>query len=266
MTELESILEHVVPFMLVLTRITGLFVYTPLLRSTSVPMVYRALFAFMFALAVYPFTPPVATGMAVDLVELVPLLFSELLIGAAMGLIVGLPLIALEMGGFIIGYQIGLAMAESFNPELDTNGSVIGQLLFYLGLFLFISVGGLEVLFMTLADSFHTVPLGMFTSGDAPLNIIVGVLESGFQVAIRVASPIMAVVSLLYVAMGFVMKTMPQMNIMSIGFAAQIVAGLVTVLIMITTISQVATDEIERTLQILIDWVQSFNLAEVSDG
>jgi flagellar biosynthetic protein FliR len=266
MNGLESILEHTIPFMLVVTRLTGIFVYTPLLRSTSVPVVYRALLAFMFALAVFPFTPPVASGIAVDLVELVPLLFSELLIGAAMGLIVGLPLIALEMGGFVIGYQIGLAMAESFNPELDTNGSVIGQLLFYLGLFIFIGVGGLETLFMTLADSFHTVPLGMFTAGDAPLDIIVGVLASGFEIAIRVASPIMAVVSLLYVAMGFIMKTMPQMNIMSIGFAAQIVAGIVTVLIMISAISQVATEEIERTLQLLVDWVQSFDLVEVSDG
>ncbi len=266
MNGVESILVHTVPFMLVVTRLTGLFIFTPLLRSTSVPMPFRALLAFMFGLAIYPFVPPVAPGMAVDLVELVPLMFAELLIGIAIGLIAGLPLLALEMGGYVIGYQIGLAMAESFNPELDTNGSVIGQLLFYLGLFLFISVGGLDVLFMVLADSYRTVPLGTFTAGDAPLELLVGVLSSGFEVAIRIASPIMAVVSLLYVAMGFVMKTMPQINIMSIGFAAQIVAGLITVLLMISTISMVATEEIERVLGVLVDWIHSFSVAEVPNG
>jgi flagellar biosynthetic protein FliR len=263
---MDSILVHVVPFMLVVTRLTGIFLLTPLLRSTSVPMMFRALLALMFALAIFPFIPPADPSIAVNLVELVPLMFAELLIGTAIGLIAGLPLIALEMGGYVIGYQIGLAMAESFNPELDTNGSVIGQLLFYLGIFLFISVGGLDVLFMTLADSYHTIPLGTFTASDAPLLVIVGVLSSGFELAIRIASPIIAVVSLLYVSMGFIMKTMPQINIMSIGFAAQIMAGLITLLLLIGTISIVAGEEIENTLAVLVDWIHSFAPQEVPHG
>lgn len=263
---MDSILVHVVPFMLVVTRLTGIFLLTPLLRSTSVPMMFRALLAVMFALAIFPFVPPADPSMAVNLVELVPLMFAELLIGTAIGLIAGLPLIALEMGGYVIGYQIGLAMAESFNPELDTNGSVIGQLLFYMGIFLFISVGGLDILFMTLADSYHTIPLGTFTASDAPLAIIVGVLSSGFELAIRIASPIIAVVSLLYVSMGFIMKTMPQINIMSIGFAAQIMAGLITVLLLIGTISIVAGEEIENTLAVLVDWIHSFAPEELPHG
>ncbi|MCA9302528.1 MAG: flagellar biosynthetic protein FliR [Phycisphaerales bacterium] len=266
MQGIDSIAVHIVPFLLVVTRLTGIFLLTPLLRSTSVPMMFRALLAVMFALAIFPFLPPTNPGMAVNLVELVPLMFAELLIGAAIGLVAGLPLIALEMGGYVIGYQIGLSMAESFNPELDTNGSVIGQLLFYLGIFLFISVGGLDILFMALADSYHTVPLGTFTATDAPLGVIVGVLSSGFELAIRIASPIIAVVGLLYVSMGFIMKTMPQINIMSIGFAAQIMAGLITMALLIGTVSVVAGEEIEHTLAVLVDWVHGFASAGVLHG
>ncbi len=266
MNGLESILVQTVPFMLVVTRLTGLFVFTPLLRSGSVPMVFKALLALMFSLAIFPFLPPAAPGMAVDLVQLVPLMFAELLIGMAIGLIAGLPLIALEMGGYVMGYQMGLSLAESFNPELDTNGSVVGQLLFYLGIFIFISVGGLETLFVALADSYHTVPIGMFTAGDVPMDMIIGVLSSGFEVALQVASPIVGVVSLLYVSMGFIMKTMPQINIMSIGFAGQILAGLITLTILLGTISVVATDEITSTLDLLIDWIHALGGSGVADG
>ena len=204
--------------------------------------------------------------MAVDLVELVPLMFAELLIGMAIGLIAGLPLIALEMGGYVMGYQMGLSLAESFNPELDTNGSVVGQLLFYLGVFIFISIGGLETLFVALADSYHTVPLGMFLAGDVPLDLLAGVLSSGFEVALQVASPIVGVVSLLYVSMGFIMKTMPQINIMSIGFAAQILAGLITLTLLLGTISVVASDEITATLELLLDWVHALGGSGAADG
>ncbi|MBL4590420.1 MAG: flagellar biosynthetic protein FliR [Phycisphaerales bacterium] len=266
MNGFESILTQVVPFMLVVTRLTGLFLFTPLLRSRSIPMVFKALLALMFSLAIFPFVPPAPPGMAVDLVQLVPLMFAEMLIGMTMGLIAGLPLIALEMGGFVMGYQMGLSLAESFNPELDTNGSVVGQMLFYLGIFIFISIGGLEILFVTLADSYHTVPIGMFTAGDVPLDMIVGVLSSGFVVALRIASPIIAVVSLLYVSMGFIMKTMPQINIMSIGFAGQILAGMVTLIILLGTIATVATDEINLALQILMEWVHNFDKVGVPNG
>ena len=132
MPDFTPILTHAFPFMLVLTRITGVFLFTPLLTSQSIPRSFKTLLAFSFALAVYPFVPSMAIPLDVTLTQLVPLMFSELLIGVVLGLIMGIPMVAIQMGGYMMGYQMGLSLAESFNPELDTNSSVIGQLLFYL--------------------------------------------------------------------------------------------------------------------------------------
>lgn len=254
---IEPILHHVLPLMLVVARLTGLFVFTPMLSSGSVPRVYRALLAFMFALAIYPFVPAIDPGVAIDTIQLVPLLFAELLIGLAIGLIASIPLIAVQMGGYIMGYQMGLSLAESFNPELQANGSVIGDLLFYLAALMFIGMGGFDVLFVTLAHSFHTAPVGRFAAGDLPLDMLVGVLTSGFELALRISAPVLAVVSLLMVSMGFVMKTMPQINIMSVGFAGQIVAGLAILFVSVAVIGMVADDEVQAVLTRISLWVHA---------
>lgn len=258
MPDLTPILGEALPFMLVLTRITGVFLFTPLLTSRSIPVPFKTLLAFTFTLAVYPFVPAAALHGDVGIAQLVPLMFSELLIGVTMGLIMGIPMMAIQMGGYMMGYQMGLALAESFNPELDTNSSVIGQLLFYLSIFIYIGVGGFEIIFVTLADSFHTIGSGTFTVADTPLAMLLDVINSGFELALRVASPILGVISMLLIAMGFIMKTMPQINIMSIGFSIQIITGLLTLMLLIGVIGTVAGDEVLMVLNTLGEWVQGF--------
>jgi flagellar biosynthetic protein FliR len=256
MEMISPMLVHVLPLMLVAARLTGLFLFTPLLRSATIPRVFKAVFAFMLAVALYPAVPHIDPMVSIDTVQLMPLLFAELLIGISIGLIAAMPLYAMQMGGFIMGYQVGLSLAESFNPELDSNGSVIGMLLFFMTIFVFIGLGGFELLFLALAESFHTAPIGMFTAGDVPLAMFVDVINSGFELAIRVATPVIAAVSMSQVAMGLVMKTMPQVNIMSIGFAIQILTGLILLMLMINVMGEVAGQEIDRVMDGLSLWIQ----------
>lgn len=258
MVDIEPILAHAVPMLMVLSRIVGLFLFTPLLTSASVPIQFKALLALMFSIAVYPFVPAQTIPAVMDLPSLAPMMFTELLIGVVMGLIMGVPLMAIQMGGYLMGYQMGLSLAESFNPELDTNSSVVGQLLFYLSIFIYIGIGGFETMFVILADSFTTIGIGTFHAGDTPLEMLLAVLSSGFELALRVASPILGVVSMLMIAMGFIMKTMPQINIMSIGFSIQIIAGLTVLMLLIGTIGIVAGDEMMMVLENLHRWVWSF--------
>lgn len=259
MPDFTPILAHAIPFMLVLTRVTGIFLFTPLLTSGSIPQSFKALLAFSFAVAIYPFVPVGSISADFTLAQMLPMMFSELFIGVIMGVIMGIPMMAIQMGGYMMGYQMGLSLAESFNPELDTNSSVIGQLLFYLSIFIYIGIGGFELIFVTIADSFTTIGSGTFTAADTPLVLLLSVINSGFELAIRVASPILGVISMLLIAMGFIMKTMPQINIMSIGFSVQILTGLTILMLLIGIIATVAGDEVVEVLRLLNEWVWSFS-------
>lgn len=256
---LEYLFPLVVPFALVLSRVVGLFMFTPLLSSTTVPRTYKAFFSAALAAAVFPrvIQTGAAAGYLADLPTIGMAMFSELLIGVIMGLIAGLPIAALQMGGYIMGYQMGLSLAQAYNPEMEGSDDVISQLLFFMGITAYIAAGGLDLIYVSMLSSFDHVPMGGFAASDVPLELYVGLLTSGLELAIRVAAPVMGIILMALLAMGFVMKTMPQINILSVGFAAKIMAGLFVLTVSVGVIEVVLRDEMLSSLQALLTWVES---------
>lgn len=256
MPGIEPLIAHAVPYALVVTRLIGLFVFAPMLTSLSIPVQARVLLAFMLGAAVYPAIPVHYADVPLDLFGLAPLLVSETLIGVCVGVIASVPVMILQLGGHVTGFQMGLSMASVYNPEFDTNSDVVGETLFYLGFAVFLTVGGLEATYAALLTTFERVPLGGMAVSSAPLETYVGLASSGFEMALRVSGPAMAMVFLVLVAMGFVMKTMPQINVMSVGFAVKIVVGLLATAMALQVIANVAGDESLRVLTILGEWAR----------
>src|SRR5882724_6848864 len=213
-TDIQPLLDHAIPWMLVMFRLAGVFFMAPVLTSVNIPRVYKALLIIMLSAAVYPIVRPTLTGpIRIDLWGLVPLIVGESLIGLAMGAVAAIPLMSLEMSGVMMGQSMGMGLARVYNPEADFDADVIGQFLYYIGAGIFIAMGGLELLMGGIIESFRHVPLGGFSAQRAPLDLLAGTLASGFELAIRVAAPVTGIVLLLVIVFGVVGKTMPQVNI-----------------------------------------------------
>lgn len=258
MPGLEAILQHVVPFLLVVMRMAGLFVFAPLIASPLFTAKFRSLLAVMMSLAIYPSLPASAQiPPDVDLIMLAPLAASEILIGLAIGLMSLMPLIAVEVAGMLMGYQMGLALARAFNPEAQTQGAIVGRFLFFLAMAAFLNLDGLEVLFLSLAETFGHVPAGAFGVDRAPVELFVGIITSGYDLALRVASPVVCAILLQTVAMGFIMKTMPQINILSVGFAIKILSGLTILTASILVIDGLIHEHIAYVLGLIMEWAAS---------
>jgi flagellar biosynthetic protein FliR len=123
----------------------------------------------------------------------------------------------------------------------------------YMALAAFVALGGIEVLFVSLLSTFDRVPIGGFAITHLPLDTGVGVLSSGVELGVRVAAPVTCMVFLLMIAMGFVMKTMPQINILSVGFTVKILFGLGMVAAALGSMHYAVHDEIERVLRLVLD-------------
>jgi flagellar biosynthetic protein FliR len=250
----EPLFAHLVPFVLVTARLSGVFLFSPLLNSASVPRIAKALLVVMLGLAVYPMVPVSTLSVPFTLLGLAPLLMTEILIGVCIGLIAAMPILALQIGGHVAGYQMGLAMASVYNPEFDTQSDVIGELLFYLGVAVFLAVGGLEAVWAALLNTYERVPLGAMAVSRVPLEDYVDLAATGFELALRISAPVMAMVFLVLVAMGFVMKTMPQINVMSIGFTVKILVGFLAMAMALQVIANVAADEAETVIDLMFEW------------
>jgi flagellar biosynthesis protein FliR len=174
------------------------------------------------------------------------------------GLIASMPLIAVQMAGFLMGYQMGLGLAQAYNPEMEGSNGVINQLLFTMGITVYVGVGGLDLILVALLETFERIPTGAFSAKDVPIDLVVELINSGIDLAIRLSAPVLGVILLSLISMGFVMKTMPQINILSVGFAAKILTGLTILSIALVSINTVIHEETLRSLEGLIQWVETF--------
>lgn len=279
MPSLAPILPHVEPFLLVLFRLSGLFIFAPMLASPMIPVRVRTLVVLMFTVALYPTLAagsPAGDAPAVpeiDLFSLIAAGFFEVLIGAAIGLLASLPMFAAQLGGLVGGQQLGLGLAGIYNPALDTESDVLGQLLVYVALAVFAAAGGLELCFIALARTFeHIPPGGAFLhagrilggadgggggGGVGVTGLLVGMIGSGFEVGLRIAAPVLGIVLLETIAAAFLMKTIPQINIMSIGFAVKVVLGIFILALSMGALTEALGDDVRNACDRIILWASS---------
>ena len=253
----EHILPHAIGFLAVLCRIGGLFIFAPVLGSNSIPMRIKAMIALVMTAAVYPLVSGAATEIgAVTLPALGWMIFTESLIGLSIGVLATLPIVGMQVGGALMGHQMGLAAAQVFNPTLDTEADTIGQIMLFVGLVIFLSIGGLEAMHLAVAHSFDRIPIGAFNAGHTPLALIVGALQSGFELAFRIGAPVFCIMLAESIGAGFLMKTVPQLNILSFGFPLKILIGLFTLIAALSAISIAGSEEVERVTRIFLQWAK----------
>ncbi|MEM7623337.1 MAG: flagellar biosynthetic protein FliR [Planctomycetota bacterium] len=257
--------EHAVPWLLVFVRVAGITIFAPMFSGRTLPVRFRVLIAGMIAAAVYAGLDPAQRAAPPMSVEALPFaLFSEVLIGASIGLIAGLPLVAVELAGQVIGYQIGFSLAQAANPELDINLDAIGSLLFYIALSLFITLDGLEHTFASLLGTFTGVPLGGLAYSDAPLEVYLSVLMMSTELAMRIAAPVAGVVLLTLVAIGFVMRTMPQLNVMSVSFPISILVGVSTLVLGLFGVADGMAANLDESISAISAWAADLAASEGS--
>jgi flagellar biosynthetic protein FliR len=252
-----AMLDHVAPALLVVFRLGGLTFYGPALGAAVVPVRVKVFLSLLIGLAVYPMLA--ATGAAVthrlELWALAPLLACELLIGLVIGFMASLPMTAAQAGGLVMGQQMGLGFGQFFNPAIDDEADVLGQILFFLTLAAFLMLGGHEAMLAAVLQSFHHVPLGGAVMNEGILALLGGMLNSSIELALRVAAPLLALVFLETVALGFLSKTVPQLNILSLGFTLRILAGIAVVLVGLRVIHEVLVEGVDETLALFSEWI-----------
>lgn len=228
-------------FALVLFRVGGMLIAVPILSSDAVPMRVRALFAAAMALVVFPIllpTVPAELTLQAALVGGV----GELMVGLLMGLALTALFSGAQLAGMIIGQQAGLGLGQTYNPLTATSTTTLGQVYFIVLLMIFIAAGGLQALIRGLLDSFRAVPLLSFTVQDGHVEFLVDLLHASFVLGLKLAGPVMIAMFMTTITMGILSKTMPQLNILSVGFIVRILVCLSAAALSLSSARSVLVD------------------------
>jgi flagellar biosynthetic protein FliR len=255
----QSILDHIPPLMLVMFRIGGLMIYGPVFGAPVIPMRVKVFLSLLIALATYPTLSTSCLAqqpLTLELWSLAPLVGLELIIGLLIGYMASIPLIAVQTGGLLMGQQMGLGFARFYNPGMDADADIVGQMLFFMALAGFLIIGGHEAMMLAVLRSFHYVPLGGLAMDGDVLALLAGLLLAAFELALRVAAPVLALVFLESLAMGYMAKTVPQLNILSLGFPIRILAGFAMITLALVVMNDVIMDGIDVVLNEIFIWVE----------
>jgi len=251
-------------WLMVMFRMSGIFIFAPILGSSTIPRIVKVMLVFSLTFCIYPMllTPgrPAAANLGVvidhglSLWTLLPHVAMELMVGLVIGYCASLPLIGMQFGGDVIDKQIGIGFANIVNPESGEQSGVIANSMFMMGLAIFVILGGHRIMLGILIDSFDTVPIGGFHNFAGLVLMVQGMLSVSFQMAFRIAAPLLCLIFLQTVALGFIARTVPQLNIMSVGFTIRILNGVTLLIAFISIVAWVYVDDLGS----MLEWLEKF--------
>jgi len=254
MNELTSILPHLAPAGMVLARLSGIFIYAPVLSSALIPRMVKILLVVSLTAAVYMGILPVlqANGSFSrdwTIWTVVPALGYELMMGLIVGFAAMLPMVGVQLAGHEIGQQFGMAIAQEADPNTNTNTGVVGIILFYLAFFTFVDLGGIRIMLAVLIESFQHIPIGGYEVHWDIVDLLVGMLQSAYELALRVAAPIICILFLETLSLGFVSRTAPSFNVLSLGFPIRVLLGLTVLIGALTIMNEAITEDMVLMLE-----------------
>lgn len=231
MNVLNFSIDQIIIWLLVFSRTAGIFSVAPVFGNAHVPVFTRVGLAVCLALIFAPFVAAGHPTPPTDLLALTFAIVKEAAVGLALGFIGLLLFMVVQSAAELIDVQMGLGMASIIDPAMNQHTSVIGQFYNLIATLVFLSMNGHHLLLQGLSDSFTILPLGHLAFSPAVTGSVLQIFARLFVAAIKIGGPIIGVILLTDVALGILARTVPQLNVLVVGFPAKLFVGLVTIIV-----------------------------------
>ncbi len=222
---------------LAMARIGAAFAICPALADTMIPGVARRAATFAFAVLALPAIHATIPPGEPDLWLFALAAFREALIGFLIGFFGAIPFWVAENVGNFIDNQRGATMGEVYSPLSGTQVSTTGIFFTQIVSTVFF-VGGAVFLFLgALYKSYAVWPVfvpGSVPSLDfapnAPLQVL-GTLDGMLRTTVIIAAPVIIVMFLATIGLGFVNRTAPQLNVFFLSMPIKSAIGVALLIV-----------------------------------
>lgn len=235
---MELMIEKLLGFVLVLTRISAFFLILPVFGWKAIPVSVKVAMTLLIAIFFSMIMPSVVKAGQIRTVEAVLLIANEATYGLALGLIVTILFSVIKLGGRIIERQMGLAMAQVLDPLTGERTQPLSSLLEMIFIILFLSANGHHLFLLIISRSYEAFPAGSIPT----IQVLAeGVIKAGstmFVASLRLAAPMLAAFLLLMVALAVLARIVPEMNILFISLPLRVGLGLMMAVIFLPFINE----------------------------
>lgn len=239
-------------FLLIFARLSVVFLVMPGISASYVPARIRLVLGVLVTLLSLPLVQGYLPPQPESTGELTKLLFFEVLVGAFIGTVIQMIMMALNVAGLIVSRSNGLMNAFIQDPVTNAQSAVVIGFLNIIAVVLIFSTGLHGLMIMAIVDSYSMIaPNEPIIMGDM-LNMVGSVLNDGFNVGVRIASPFLVYALVFQVTMGIMARLSPQMNIFFVALPIQLMLGFALLTIALPAMMLVFLNYFDTTIHGLL--------------
>ncbi|MES2472150.1 MAG: flagellar biosynthetic protein FliR [Pseudomonadota bacterium] len=230
----------ILTYLLVFSRVGAMVMLMPAIGDMGVPARVRLLLALAIAFALTPqvqsFYPAVAPQTTVGLVILIA---AEVTAGVLVGAMARIIMSALQVAGYLIATQTGLAYAQTLDPTQNTQGAVLGNFMTILGTVLIFATDLHHLAIGAIAGSYQMLPPGGALPTADMAQLVINLVSSSFALGFQLAAPFLVFGFALYAGLGILARLMPQIQIFFVAVPINIMCGFLLMMALLGSLMSV---------------------------
>lgn len=224
----------VLAYLLVFARVGTMMMMLPAIGDSTVPSRIRLVLAlavtFVFAPTVahlYPQQEPQSTA-ALGL-----LIAQEATAGLLIGAMARIIISSLQVAGYLIATQTGLAYAQTIDPTQASQGAIVGTFFSMLGVTLIFETNLHHLALGAIAGSYRMIPPGAALPTGDMAELTIRLTSEAFALGFQLAAPFLVFGFAVTAAIGVLARLMPQLQVFFVAMPINILAGLFLLMLLI---------------------------------
>lgn len=249
-------------FLLILVRISACIFAAPFFNTRGVPGRTKIGMAGCIAImltGVLPEQNLAYTGIMEYGVIVIKEGITGLLIGYSASICNSIVLFA----GALIDMQIGLSMAQEYNPMTQMNESVSGNFYNYMLMLMLLATNMYHYVVRAVCESYRLIPISQqLFQWDHMLKGMVNYMSALLVLGFRITLPVFACMMIVNCVLGIMARVSPQMNMFAVGMQLKVLIGLVILFIAITMLTGIADSIAQEMKKLVVYMVKGMYASE----
>ncbi|MDX9835726.1 MAG: flagellar biosynthetic protein FliR [Desulfobulbus sp.] len=216
-------------FLLCLARVIALVAAIPAFSGIAATVRVKVGLAFATTLVLFPLMAPHTPQVDFTLTSFGLLMVNEVLLGALIGLVAQLVFTAVSFGGTVIGYQMGFAAANIFDPQTTQQLSLMSQFINILALLAFLAMDIHHFFFRVIVESYQLLPPGPLDFSGGAVETLMRLASHMFVLGVKFSAPVLALLLITNMVLGILARVFPQLNVFMLSFPLNIGIALLVI-------------------------------------
>ncbi|MEA5010148.1 MAG: flagellar biosynthetic protein FliR [Angelakisella sp.] len=229
-------IENIAVYILVFVRMLGMIAFNPLFARRNVPSQVRMGLVICLTLVLSP-TIDTVTIASFNELDLILSMFKELIVGLTCGFVFQIFYYLIFFAGDILDVQFGLSMAKIFDPGTNIQMSITGNLIGLMFILYILMTDSYLLMIKIFTTSYMIIPAGAVRISPEISGFIFDLFIQAFVLIIKLTLPFIAAEFTLEIAMGVLMKLIPQIHVFVINIQFKLLLGVFLLFIFAPAIS-----------------------------